>query len=781
MKRCKCSIDLIGLVFCFLLVSLFSFQPSAYPASSDYYDTAQKLYIGYYQRPADPGGLAFWANGLAAIDANHDGNFVGDNITPALEQFAYSAEARALYGGAITSSNIATVVDSIYLGLFGRHAEADGLSFWVNSFNTGASTPATILWELMKGAQLTDKATLENKLVAANLFNQILDPNRDGSPPFQATYAGYADCAKARQWLTGVTWDPATIPTQDEATAYLQNNIADPGDPINTAYVDPATAGYDELGSGYDVFTAYADVEYVKNPVLDLVALNRSGKLSKFVVDKFSLSEHKGTTINEYAESYRASLGIEGGYKFFSAEVNTVFSTVSRISTQWSFVTLQINHLVHGLTVERMLSETLQGYLLNQARGDINSLPPRYLFQMYGTHVIGNLLVGGRLDYNLTALITEQQRKTDIGVYAEARLKYGFSSVNVNTDFDWQSFKNSYVSEESTRLSSVGGQGSALDIWTDSDYTRWVTTVWENPVFCSFSRDPWLVPLWELAEGWNSSSSQCASGSRCEEIRSAYTEYALEQKYKIFPPSLMITNSFTSGTEGWSEYGTGGFNWKDANSEYSDPTFGAHLEAIDGSMSPWYFRADSTNYSGDMSQFYGGNLTYRLRWKAAEVSACRLRGKHVDYYQNWWKPDVQITGRNQLILGYYSPEPPDTYRGGLLYYNFWREYSVPIAEQFGFQGDYRYGWIKYCDARPACYESATRDEILSVLNDVDGVLIRGEYCLGSQDRGMLDQVVLKAADTDGDGIFDVKDNCPNIPNFDQRDADGDGIGDVCDH
>jgi len=46
---------------------------------------------------------------------------------------------------------------------------------------------------------------------------------------------------------------------------------------------------------------------------------------------------------------------------------------------------------------------------------------------------------------------------------------------------------------------------------------------------------------------------------------------------------------------------------------------------------------------------------------------------------------------------------------------------------------------------------------------------------------MLDQVVLKAADTDGDGIFDVKDNCPNIPNFDQRDADGDGIGDVCDH
>lgn len=36
-------------------------------------------------------------------------------------------------------------------------------------------------------------------------------------------------------------------------------------------------------------------------------------------------------------------------------------------------------------------------------------------------------------------------------------------------------------------------------------------------------------------------------------------------------------------------------------------------------------------------------------------------------------------------------------------------------------------------------------------------------------------------DSDGDGIFDDVDNCPNIANADQADADGDGIGDVCDN
>ena len=44
----------------------------------------------------------------------------------------------------------------------------------------------------------------------------------------------------------------------------------------------------------------------------------------------------------------------------------------------------------------------------------------------------------------------------------------------------------------------------------------------------------------------------------------------------------------------------------------------------------------------------------------------------------------------------------------------------------------------------------------------------------------LEGVCQPPADTDGDGVADAEDNCPQIPNSNQADSDGDGLGDACD-
>jgi len=180
---------------------------------SVYFDTVQQLYIGYYQRPADPEGLLYWSAGLASIDANKDGTInPGEDINSIVNQFATSEEAVAIYGH-ITPDNIGTVVNQIYESLFNRPAEPEGLAYWVNAFNNHLVTEGNILWEVMQGAQGTDEVSLANKVVAAEQFTQIIDPDLDGRPPFFASYGGIEDCQKAADWIAQVGFDPGTIPT----------------------------------------------------------------------------------------------------------------------------------------------------------------------------------------------------------------------------------------------------------------------------------------------------------------------------------------------------------------------------------------------------------------------------------------------------------------------------------------------------------------------------------------------------------------------------------------
>jgi hypothetical protein len=56
--------------------------------------------------------------------------------------------------------------------------------------------------------------------------------------------------------------------------------------------------------------------------------------------------------------------------------------------------------------------------------------------------------------------------------------------------------------------------------------------------------------------------------------------------------------------------------------------------------------------------------------------------------------------------------------------------------------------------------------------DADGIQDLDDNCPSVPNR--------EQSDIDGDGVGDACDNCPQFPNPDQLDIDGDGVGDVCD-
>ena len=192
-----------------------------------YLSLVQELYIGYYQRPAAPGGLVYWAQQV---------DYAGGNIDAVVNAFATSPETQAIYGD-INDDTIADVVSQMYNSLFNRNPAADGLAYYVDSFIAGefpdgrSCTAGTIVLDIINGATGVDRTTMDNKLLAADMFTETIDPGLDGID-IQATYSGDMDASYARTFLTTVSSIPESIPSQVATVQYIRKYIADPGDAI---------------------------------------------------------------------------------------------------------------------------------------------------------------------------------------------------------------------------------------------------------------------------------------------------------------------------------------------------------------------------------------------------------------------------------------------------------------------------------------------------------------------------------------------------------------------
>jgi hypothetical protein len=168
----------------------------------------QKLYIAYFNRPADPGGLAYWTDQLAK----------GATMTTIANSFSASAEYQAIYAG---KSNL-VLIDQLYQNLFGRTADVGGLLFWNNEMLAGRVTITTVASALSSGttAGSADNIAINSKIAAATAFTAAVD-----TAPELLAYSGTAATAKASAWLSTVT-NAATLATAI-APATLNAAVAD--------------------------------------------------------------------------------------------------------------------------------------------------------------------------------------------------------------------------------------------------------------------------------------------------------------------------------------------------------------------------------------------------------------------------------------------------------------------------------------------------------------------------------------------------------------------------
>jgi hypothetical protein len=180
--------------------------------AADYHQMVQSIYVAYFGRPADPGGLDFFANGFknagADTNLNVTANMYSSNesVKALIEVFSGSAESQALYPG-----DNSTFIDAIYNNLFNRAPDAAGKDFWVNALNANAMTRGNAAVIIMSSALGDDSVLIARKVLAASLFTTSANTTEE-----RAAYSGLAANAVVRTMLSNVTL--ATDPNSLQAT-----------------------------------------------------------------------------------------------------------------------------------------------------------------------------------------------------------------------------------------------------------------------------------------------------------------------------------------------------------------------------------------------------------------------------------------------------------------------------------------------------------------------------------------------------------------------------------
>ncbi|MCS3473080.1 hypothetical protein M2401_006848 [Pseudomonas sp. JUb42] len=173
-------------------------------AAGDYTNLVEKIYVGFFGRPADPTGLAYYTDLLNKANAPTTSagllSVVSSNtaVAAVFRSFGDSNEAKAVYTGYTTSN----LVNTIYNYVLGRNAETGGLTYWTAKVDSGQINAAQLAFMVLQAAESDtngDALTVASKVAVATAYTASLD-----LPSEISAYVGINAAASGRALLNGV-------------------------------------------------------------------------------------------------------------------------------------------------------------------------------------------------------------------------------------------------------------------------------------------------------------------------------------------------------------------------------------------------------------------------------------------------------------------------------------------------------------------------------------------------------------------------------------------------
>jgi hypothetical protein len=197
-------------------------------------ESIQQLYVAYFNRPAEPGGLQYWVNAVNG----------GGTLTDVSTAFSKSPEYTASFAGLGNDQ----IITQIYQNLFNRAPDSQGLSYWSGHLTAGTLSLSYIVDNISSSAvnnplvSPADTAAVINKTAAAVAFTNYLNTDVNLRLAYSTPAAGQI----AKDFIHTVT-DATTLAAATSATALAATTaaMATASQPVGTT--STLTVGQDAI------------------------------------------------------------------------------------------------------------------------------------------------------------------------------------------------------------------------------------------------------------------------------------------------------------------------------------------------------------------------------------------------------------------------------------------------------------------------------------------------------------------------------------------------------
>ncbi len=295
------------------------------------------------------------------------------------------------------------------------------------------------------------------------------------------------------------------------------------------------------VGYGYNYLGEYASANSVsRNPIIRIAEckdrVSTGGVNASYVAKTYS-----GSSATELMNSLSTDAKFGGKYLGFKGEIGATFGKKDFSNTNNEYAISYIEVAQQNIYLELDRQEIID-CMTDAAYEAINGLDHQSkhgttkteytadatgfakLIKDYGTHLLVNARLGGRLKYRMTVDVSKVEGSYDLNAYANCSYSNAFVSASANVS---DSLRNSYKRNTSacdiTVLVQGGGQSEALALGgnggdTEKNIEAWRKSLSEtqNQTLVGLDVDDGMIPLYELV------NTDLKGGERRKQLLKAY-------------------------------------------------------------------------------------------------------------------------------------------------------------------------------------------------------------------------------------------------------------------